>query len=102
MDQLISSGGISQVALAFFTALFGMVSYLIKMVYDTKGEARNAKDASVKAVEGTEQAITNTKNVSNGFAGEVLGQLSEIRKDVENVSKQMSRHMEWHLNREEK
>lgn len=102
MDNLISSGGISEIGLAFFTALFGMVSILMKQVSDNRKEARDAKEAAVEARDNAETTIGNTKNVSNGFAGNVLGELRQLREGQQEIASTLARHMEWHLEQEGK
>ncbi len=107
MDTLISDAGISQVGLAFFLALIGMVTALFKKVSDNLNEARETRkvandvnQAAILAKESADAAVANTKNVSNGFASRVLGELCEIREGQAELSAQLARHFEWHLNQE--
>ncbi len=109
MEHLISDGGISQPALAFFGALFTLVGIVLKMVSDSRKESRetrkeitNVSDAVNQAAESAEKAVANTQNVSNGFARTVLARLESIDEKIESVSTTVNRHMEWHVHKEEK
>ncbi len=99
---LINDNGISQIALAFFTALFGMVGWLIKVRFDERGKIDNAEEQARIAAESAAKAAANTQNVSNGFAGSVLGKLQRIDENVDELSDSLRAHLEWHLRQEEK
>lgn len=106
-QELISDNGISQVALGFFSALFAFLGVIAKMIFDnkrstaeTKEAVEHASEAANIAAESAQAAVTNTRNVSNGFAGTVLAELREIRKDVQTLSTSVNRHLEWHLDKE--
>lgn len=94
-QELISSNGISPVALGFFTALFGMLSTLITMHYRDRKEIRDARKASEEAAESAQRAQANTENVSNGFAGSVLAILKRL-------DERLDAHIEWHLENDRK
>lgn len=96
-QQLVNDNGISYVALGFFTALLGLVGIIVKEVYATKRAQLEAKEAAQVAAEKAEEATANTKNVSNGFAGKVLGELSEVRMGLEKLNTALREHIEWHL-----
>lgn len=98
--EFINDNGISQVALAFFTALFTMVGGVITLIIGNRKESREAKEAAIEAKESSQKAITNTKNISNGFAGNVLGKLSQIDGKVDALSDAINRHLEWHMREE--
>jgi len=106
-QELISDSGISQIALGFFSALFAFLGVIAKMIFDNKkstAETREAieyvGEAANVAAEKAQAAVTNTSNISNGFASTVLGELREIRKDVQTLSTSVNRHLEWHLDKE--
>ncbi len=101
-ESFINSNGISAIALAFFTALFSMVGWLLKIVHDDKKETRDAKRAAIQAAESAKTVEANTKNVSNGFASGVLGKLQRIEDKVDDVATAQREHLEWHLEREKK
>lgn len=107
--DLINTNGISQIALAFFTALFGMIGWLIKLRYDERKELRDARKAveearkeAKTAAENAAEASSNTRNVSNGFARNVLGKLERIDEKVDALSDAIRDHLEWHLEKEKK
>jgi hypothetical protein len=101
-DQLFNSNGISEIAFAFFTALFSFAAVQLKITSDTRKEARNATKASVEARESAEATIVNTKNVSNGFAGNVLGELRKLNEGQQKLADSFKEHLEWHLEQEGK
>lgn len=96
-QQLINSNGISQIALAFFTALLGMVSSLAWIIYKDRQETRDTRKAVEKATQSAKTAAENTASVANGFTDEVLERLSELTKKIDRVSGSVGKHMEWHL-----
>ncbi len=100
--ELINSNGISTIALAFFTALFSMVGYLIKARIEEKKEIQDAKTAADKAAKSAQAIAANTKNVSNGFASTVLDRLERIDAKVDAIAEAQRDHLEWHLEREKK
>lgn len=100
--ELINDNGISQVAIAFFTTLFGMVGWLIHSHYSEKKETRNARQAAEIAAESAQKAETNTRNVSNGFARNVLGKLQRIDEKVDNLADAHREHLQWHMEREQR
>lgn len=102
MDQFFNSNGISEIAFAFFTALFGFASVQLKISADTRKEARNAAQAATEAKNSGEATITNTKNVSNGFAGNVLGELRKLNEGQQKLADSFKEHLEWHLDQEGK
>jgi cation transport regulator ChaB len=103
-QELINDNGISAIALAFFTALFGMVGTIIVTIYKDRRERREAQqaatEAALKAASSAEKVEANTKNISNGFAGKVLGELSQIRAGQNDLQQQFADHLRWHLERE--
>ncbi len=100
--ELINLNGISVIALSFFTALFGMVGWLIKVRQDEKKEIRDAKRAAEVTAESVETIVQNTKNVGNGFASRVLGKLERIYEKVDALEEAHTKHLEWHLERDKK
>jgi hypothetical protein len=105
-QELINDNGISAIALTFFTALFGMVGTVILAIYRERSERRAAQqeatEAANKAAESAAQVAANTKNVSNGFAGRVLGELSQIREGQQELQSAFTEHLKWHLEKESK
>ncbi len=99
--DLINTNGISQIALAFFTALFGMVGWLIKIRYDERKEIRDAKEQAKIAAESAGGVAANTKNVSDGFAGTVLGGLRRIDERLDTLEEAQREHLQWHLHQKE-
>lgn len=83
------------------TALLPIVGMLLKLMLDTRKESRGANEAATEAKEGAEKAVSNTQNISNGFARTVLTELHEIRKDQQEMSGQLTEHLSWHLKKGE-
>ncbi len=109
MNQLINSGGISEVGFAFFTALLTLVAMLIRMVSENRKETRNTREAvdnasqaALEAKESAEQTVANTRNVSNGFARNVLDELRKLNAGQEKLAASFTKHLEWHLEQEGK
>lgn len=75
-----------QYILVIGTAIVTGVGTLIKMMYD---ERRATHDVAKSA----KQAVINTNNVSNGFAGTVLEMLRRIDQRLDD-------HIQWHLEKE--
>ena len=105
-QQLVNDNGISMIALGFFTGLFGMLGILINAVFKDRSERREsairAEQAANKAAASADKVVENTKNISNGFANRVLGELSEIRKENAEQANALRKHVEWHLSKEGK
>lgn len=103
-QELINDNGISAIALTFFTALFGMLGILINAVFKDRSERRADNQAAIeaanKAAESATKVEANTKNVSNGFASKVLGELSQIRAGQQELQQSFTDHLKWHLERE--
>ncbi len=95
-QELISSNGISPVALGLFTAILTAIGGLFKFLYQEKREAREAKEASREAKEAAETAAKNTQNIGNGFAGSVLGSLNRIHEKIDQLDSTVRDHLEWH------
>lgn len=110
-QQLINDNGISGIALAFFTALFALVGTLAKLAFDDRKERRNeariqqqqladAIESARIAAKNAEEARTNTKNVSNGFAGGVLAKLERLSEQVSELAISQQKHLLWHQENE--
>lgn len=104
LDQVVSPGGPSGPAWAFFTAitiaLIGVLQQQLKQREETKRireELRGAAKAANQASESAAQAQENTKNVSNGFANRVDRKLDAIAESQDELGKALRDHFEWHL-----
>lgn len=89
-------GGTVEILQWINTALLPIVGMLLKLMIDTRKESRGANEAANEAKIGAEKAVSNTQNVSNGFAGTVLRDLHDIRKDQQKLSAQLADHFQWH------
>lgn len=107
--ELINDNGISAIALAFFTALFGAISAIFVQISKSKTAAREAAKKANEASTKAEAARKNTVNVSNGFAGDVDKKLTVIVNEVQRISKHqddiahsLREHLGWHISKEKK
>jgi hypothetical protein len=60
-------------------------------------DAKEAKGKAAIAADNAQQAVDNTKPVSNGFASRVDNKLDHIIQKQEDQDDVMRRHLEWHL-----
>lgn len=103
-DPLFNSNGISSVAFAFFTALFGAVGTVGLLVWQVKQKADEAKDEARETNKKAEQAVANTAKLGNGFASSVGRKLDAIitvqgdqQRTLEDVERSFRDHLAWHL-----
>ena len=87
--QLINDQGISAIALAFFTAMFGGLALIFQQNWDSRKKAKEARDAAVMAQK-------NTENVSNGFASGVDRKLDRIIVQQSDLETALREHLQWH------
>jgi cbb3-type cytochrome oxidase subunit 3 len=99
--QFLNDNGISAVALAFFTALFGAIGAVFVQGIQAKQKAEEAKHAALETKQEAEQAKLNTESIANGFAGNVDRKLNQIITEQKEMGKAFRKHLEWHLNRED-
>ncbi len=85
---------VSGVVLGVLLILVGGFAWLANGVYKTRTEARAAKESS-------QHVEHNTRNVSNGFAGNVVGKLDHIVREVDKLQNAHADHLKWHLEREQ-
>lgn len=95
--QFINANGISAIALAFFTALFGAVSAVFIQNIQTKAKLAEAKDVALETKAEAEKAKKNTEHTANGFASEVDRKLTHIINEQEKLSGSFQKHLEWHI-----
>lgn len=113
-DELVTSGGPTGPAWAFFTAmslaLVGVLAQQLKARSDLKqlkATSERVEDEAIKAHESAAQAQENTTNVSNGFVGRMdrkfdrlFDAVQEIRRSQTETEKALREHIEWHLEKE--
>lgn len=113
-EDLVTAGGPSGPAWAFFTgislALIGLIAQQLKARSDLKqlkATSERVEDEAIKAHESAAKAQTNTTNVSNGFVGRmdknfdrVLNAIEEIRRAQGKTEEALREHIEWHLEKE--
>jgi hypothetical protein len=93
---------VSGVVFGTLVILIGGLAWLLNGVYKTRTEVRSAREAA-------SDAATNTRNVSNGFAGKVTNQLDTIVQQnarnseaIDRVQEELTTHLRWHLEKEGK
>lgn len=115
-QELISAGGPSGPAWAFFSAislaLIGVLAQQLKSRSDLKqlkASSERVENEAVQARESADKAQENTTNVSNGFANRVDRKLDGIIVALQATNESLRKqeeahraHLEWHLEREGK
>lgn len=101
-EELVTPGGPSAPAWAFFTAITLALIGILQQVITTKREARQAKVIASETHKCAEEAASNTVNVSNGFTSRMDRKLDTIHVMVQETNDALRKHLEWHLEREGK
>jgi hypothetical protein len=83
--ELISANGISTVALAFFTALFGYLGVIHKHILDNRRKTATVEKEVNQVVE------------SVGGDGESSSKLDTIIDEVSELKRIVTGHLEWHV-----
>jgi hypothetical protein len=96
----VNDNGISALALAFFSGLFTFLGIIAKGVFDTRKTARQAQNEASSANQSAKKAQANTDTVANGFTGKVVTKLTSIESKIDDNSRALREHLEWHLDRE--
>lgn len=84
------SNTVSSPVLIALLALIAGVGKVLVDLYQVKHKADDAKDVAA-------QAVQNTTNVSNGFAGGVDKKLDAIIESQMDIRKRLENHLEWHV-----
>lgn len=99
--------GISIVAAAFFTSLFGMLGLVLVEVVRGRTKTKEAIGEVKKAAHSAEKAQENTKNVSNGFAERMDRKLDSqhrmldvLATNQDRLEEMFTEHLSWHLNQD--
>lgn len=71
-------------------AIIAAIGKVIVDLYQIKHKADDAKTAS-------EEAVENTKNISNGFARDVGGKLDHIIDQQSSLETALRDHLQWHV-----
>jgi hypothetical protein len=110
--DIVTNGGPSAPAWAFFTALTVGVLALITQQLNARSELRRIRtqterttSEASKAAKSAVQAEKNTQELSglsNGFAGRVDNKLDEILRVQQATEDALRDHLQWHLHRESK
>lgn len=79
----INTNSISGIALSLFALLIAGVGKVIVDLYQVKRKAA--------------EAVENTANVSNGFAGGVDKKLDAIIQSQLDIRNRLENHLEWHI-----
>ncbi len=94
---------VSGVVLAVLLILVGGLAWLLNGVYKTRTEARVGREAAEIAATKAQAAVTNTQNVSNGFASKVNHKLDEVidlgqqnNRAIDDMQRQLTEHLLWH------
>jgi hypothetical protein len=105
--ELINDNGISAIALAFFTALFGMVGTVTIAVLQQRSKLRDIQNASDTMSDKADKAARNTEPIGNGFAARMDRKLDllatnqdRLEQSNEDISRAIREHLEWHINKE--
>lgn len=98
--EWINDNGTSSVALGFFSLIIGGLVTVLVQVVKSKYAAREAAEKADEAKHVAEQAKANTTNISNGFAGGVDKRLDYIVSTLSRVDESITKHLEWHLEKE--
>lgn len=106
-QELVNDNGVSPVALAFFTALFGGMFTALVQIYKIKHTTSEAASNANEAREKAEEARDNTVNISNGFAGKmdkrtqaITDSILRLQTSVDKTNASLTKHLEYHLERE--
>lgn len=99
-SEVVNDNGISSLALAFFTALFAMLTPVLVQVFKNKTAVRNLRDAVDTAAESAEAAKENTASVSNGFTSRLDRRFDSLDKKQDRLNELFQSHLEWHLHQE--
>jgi Tfp pilus assembly protein PilV len=101
-EELVAPGGPSAPVWAFLTAIsVGLIGVIAQQIA-AKRQAREAKEQATLAAENAKAAQLNTNNVSNGFVGRVDRKLDSIQADVTETNKALRKHLEWHMENNDK
>lgn len=102
-EELIAPGGPSAPVWAFLTTItLATITLLIKAWTDRieRREDREALKANTakteEAAEAANVAVTNTRNISNGFARGVNTKLDTLIAAMDDVNNRLSEHIAWH------
>lgn len=102
MSELFNDGGISYVAAALFTGLFGFLGIIANNLFKARSEIRQAQDV-------TEEVKEQTEPVSNGFIERVdknfetlIANQDRTENSVEQLQQVVQSHLTWHLNQHER
>jgi hypothetical protein len=108
-DELVTPGGPSAPAWAFFTAItlaiIGVLAQQLKAHSDLKqlkAQAETIQHEASKANESAIQARENTVNLSNGFVSRMDRKLDSIQATANETSEALRDHLAWHLEKEGK
>lgn len=89
--DLVNDNGISAVALAFFTALFGMVGTIVVAVLKQRTDVRETKESSLSTGRLVERKL------------DILARNHDrLETQIDDLNKAVRDHMEWHLTEEGK
>jgi len=101
-EELVSPGGPSAPAWAFFTAITLALIGVYSQQIAARREAKATKQEAAQANENETIAKENTTNISNGFVDRVDFKLDDIRKAQSETNNALRKHLEWHLENDKK
>lgn len=85
-DGLVNDNGISAIALAFFTALFGMVGTIVVAVLKQRKPIKDAQESSLSTGRLVERKL------------DILARNHDrLETQIDDLNRAVRDHMEWHL-----
>lgn len=90
LAEVLNDNSISAYALTLFSIIIGGVTTAVVGIYKIRSDAKEAKNAALKAQE-------NTTQVSNGFASGVGKKLDRIIDKQISLEDSFREHLSWHL-----
>lgn len=96
-EELVTSGGPTAPAWAFFTAITLALIGVIAQQIAARRAANEAKIEAAKAASNAQQAKDNTAPLANGFASRIDFKLDAIRDEQAQTNGALRKHLEWHL-----
>lgn len=92
-EDLIAPGGPSLPVWGYLSAIIIAIVTIMPAIYTTRKEAREGRSKA-------EEAVANTRNISNGFAKGVNVKLDELLIITNHNAEQLNKHLAWHLEQE--